>query len=325
MSNQNPAANPMASPAPVAERSGCSSDLAPIALFVYNRLEHTRRTVEALRANGLAQQSSLFVFSDAAKNESVAAAVEAVRKFIRTIDGFGSISIIERERNLGLSKSVIAGVTQLCGEYGRVIAVEDDVLTAPDFLIFMNRALERYVDEPRVFSVSGFNLPIATPASYSYDAFCAYRFLCWGWGTWRDRWEKADWSVNDYAEFVADHGRQKRFNRGGNDLSWLLARHMAGRIDSWDTVWAYTHSKHEAVALLPVVSKAYNIGFDGTGIHCQRAPFKQSVLHLGTGSDYHLPDSVSPDPYFAAEIRRLHHRSVPRKIARYLYDRMGLT
>src|SRR6266581_2559656 len=99
--------------------------LAPIALFVYNRPEHTRRTVEALRANHMAQQSDLFVFADAAKIESGAAAVGAVRKFIRAIDGFKSVTIIERERNLGLSKSVIRGVTQLCSEHGRVIAVED--------------------------------------------------------------------------------------------------------------------------------------------------------------------------------------------------------
>src|ERR1700761_2145465 len=74
---------------------------APIALFVYNRLDHTRRTVEALRANHLAAQSELFIFADAAKDESGAAAVAAVRKFIRAIDGFRSVTIRERERNLG--------------------------------------------------------------------------------------------------------------------------------------------------------------------------------------------------------------------------------
>jgi hypothetical protein len=299
--------------------------LAPIALFVYNRPEHTRRTVEALRANHLAPQSDLFVFADAAKNESGAVAVGAVRKFIRTIDGFKSVTIIERERNRGLSKSVITGVTQLCSEHGRVIAVEDDILTAPDFLAFMNHALERYSDEPRVFSVGAFNLPIVTPKTYSYDAFCSYRFMCWGWGTWKDRWEKCDWSVEDFPEFMADREKQKRFNRGGDDLSWLLAQHMEGRVDSWDTVWAYTHSKHDAVALLSVISRAYNIGFDGTGIHCRRAPFKQNALPSEGNTEYRFPEVSIPEPYFAKEIQRLHHRSIPRKFARYLYGRMGLT
>jgi hypothetical protein len=324
LDSQNVAGSIVAWPAPLVGHSAHPADLAPIALFVYNRTEHTRRTVESLRANDLARQSELFVFADGAKNESAAAAVESVRKYIRTIDGFKSVTIIERERNLGLSKSVISGVTQLCSEHGRAIAVEDDVLTAPDFLTFVNEGLVRYWDEPRVFSVGAFNLPIAAPRTYSYDAFCSYRFHCWGWGTWKDRWEKADWSVQDFPEFMADREKQKRFNRGGNDLSWLLSRHMEGKIDSWDTVWAYTHSKHGAVALLPVSSKVYNIGFDGTGIHCRRAPYTQHALPAKDGAGYRFPDSVLPEPHFAAQIKRVHHRSIPRKFARYLYDRMGL-
>jgi hypothetical protein len=292
--------------------------LAPIALFVYNRPEHTRKTIESLRANYLAQQSDMFVFADGAKSASGAAAVGAVRKLIRAIDGFKSVTIIERERNLGLSKSVIAGVTQLCNDYGRAIAVEDDVITAPDFLAFMNRGLQRYVDEPRLFSVCAFNLPIVPPRTYSYDAFCSYRFMCWGWGTWKDRWDKADWSVKDFPEFMADPEKQKRFNRGGSDLSWLLTRHMAGRIDSWDTIWGYTHSKHDALALLPIYSKTLNIGMDGSGVHCKRVAYEQHVLATGTDSDYRFPDSINAHPHFVAEIQRLHRPSMARRLARFL-------
>jgi hypothetical protein len=301
-----------------------SAQLAPIGLFVYNRPEHARRTVESLRANDLAQQSDLFVFADGAKNESAASAVEAVRKFVRTIDGFNSVTIIEREQNLGLSKSVISGVTQLCLEFGRAIAVEDDVVTATDFLHFMNCALDRYVEEPRIFSVGAFNLPIAPPRTYPYDAFCSYRFMCWGWGTWKDRWDKADWSVRDFPEFMADRAKQRRFNQGGDDLSWSLARQMEGKIDSWDTIWAYAHSKHDALALLPVVSRAYNIGFDGSGIHCRRAPFRQNALPAEGGSRYRFPDSAIPEPHFAKQFRQFHHRSILRNLGRFLYDKMGL-
>ena len=299
-------------------RSGHEGTLAPIALFVYNRPEHTRQTLEALRANNLAQRSDLFVFADGAKSESGAAAVGAVRKLIRAVDGFKSVTIIERERNFGLSKSVISGITQLCNEYGRAIAVEDDVVTAPDFLAFMNQALQEYADEPKMFSVCAFNLPIVAPKTYSYDAFCSYRFACWGWGTWKDRWEKADWSVKDFPEFMADRAKRRRFNRGGDDLSWLLALHMEGQIDSWDIVWAYTHFKYDALALLPVSSKVYNIGMDGSGTHCKRAPFKQHTLASGTSVEYRFPESENIHPYFVAEVQRLHSPSAVRKLVRYI-------
>ena len=266
--------------------------------------------------NEMALHSDLFVFADGAKSERDHAGVAAVREFIRTIDGFRSVTLIERDCNLGLSRSVIEGVTRLCDEYGRAIAVEDDVITSPDFLPFMNDALERYENEPNAFSICAFTPPIVASGSYKYDAFWSYRFACWGWGTWRDRWERADWLVRDYPEFAADRRKQMRFNRGGEDLSWFLSLHMEGRIDSWDTIWAYTHHKHDAMALLPVISKAYNIGFDGSGTHCRRASFKQHSLTTVGDAKYRLPEAGDAHPHFVSEIQRFHRPSLAARIAR---------
>jgi glycosyltransferase involved in cell wall biosynthesis len=297
-------------------------ELAPIALFVYNRPEHTRRTVESLRANKLARQSDLFVFADGAKNESAVAAVKAVRKYIRTIDGFKSLTLIERQRNFGLASSVIAGVTQLFEKSGRMIAVEDDLVTAPDFLNFMNCALARYADEAGIYSVSGFNFPFEIPDVYPYDAYCSYRGMSWGWGTWKDRWELADWSVSDFGEFWADKGQRQSFNRGGEDLSRMLALQMRGKIDSWSIRWDYTHFKRNALALLPVVSRVCNIGFDGSGVHCRRATLKQGAMLTECKSEYRFPDILEADRFFATEIQRLHRISAAKKIAHYFTDRL---
>jgi glycosyltransferase involved in cell wall biosynthesis len=325
LDSQNVASNVAVAPARSYFFSTQSAELAPIALFVYNRPEHLRRTVESLRANKIAQRSDLFVFADGAKNESVASAVGAVRKFIRTIEGFKSVTLTERDRNFGLAASVITGVTQLVEQFGRVIAVEDDLLTAPDFLNFMNCALERYRDEGRMFSVSGFNFAVNTPGDYPYDVFCSCRCSSWGWGTWKDRWEKTDWSVSDFGEFRSDKVQQRSFNRGGEDLSRMLALQMAGKIDSWAIRWAYAHFTHNAAALLPVVSRVYNIGLDGSGVHCRRALYRQHALPPEGDTNYRFLDSVIPQFCFSREIRRRHHRSLARKLARYLFDRMGLS
>jgi hypothetical protein len=292
--------------------------LAPIALFVYNRPEHTRRTVESLRANDLASQSDIFVFADGAKNQSTASTVGAVREFIRTIDGFKSVTIIEHEGNFGLAASVIAGVTQLCEEFGRLIVMEDDLLTSSDFLIFMNCALERYADEPRIFSVSGYNFSVSPPELYPYDAFCSFRSSSWGWGTWKDRWEKADWKMSDYPSFSRDKEKKRSFNRGGEDLADMLSLQMAGRLDSWAIRWAYAHWKHDAFALLPVSTRVFNIGLDGSGVHCHGAAFRQALLAPSTNSAYRLPHFVEMKPYFAGEIQRVHRQSLLRKIVTYL-------
>ena len=319
---QNVASNVAVTPARLHSFAAQSAQLAPIALFVYNRPEHTRRTVESLRANELAPHSELFVFADGARNDSAASAVEDVRKFIRMIEGFKSITIIERERNFGLATSVIVGVSQLCEEFGRVIAVEDDLLTASDFLTFMNRALERYESERKVISVSGFNFALSVPEQYSYDAFCSYRSSSWGWGTWQDRWKTVDWNVTDYASFQADKGRQQLFNRGGEDLSRMLDLQMAGKIDSWAIRWAYNHFRKGGVALLSTAPIVQNIGLDRSGVHSSPGSARQSELVFRRSSEYCFPDSVELDSYIVAEIRRMCRPSLPRKFARYVRDRL---
>jgi hypothetical protein len=279
--------------------------------------------VGSLQQNPLARQSDLFVFSDGPKNDSTVEAVQAVRNFLGTIAGFKSVTIIERERNLGLAVSVISGVTHVCQEFGRAIVLEDDLLIAPDFLGFMNCALERFAGESRVFSVSGFNYALKAPRTYSFDAFFTYRSSSWGWGTWRDRWAKADWSVSDYAYFCSRRNLQQSFNRGGEDLSRMLALQMEGRIDSWSIRWDYAHFKHNALALYPVVSRIYNIGFDGSGIHCRRAAHKQPPLIAPTRANYCFPQDVEISAEFTSEIRRLHRISLAKRLVHYLRDQAG--
>ena len=124
--------------------------LAPILLFVYNRPDHVKRGIESLLANNLAKDSELYIFSDAAKNSETQTAVDEVRRFIHTIQGFKEIHYVERTENWGLARNIIDGVTSLVNQYGKVIVLEDDLIVAPYFLQFMNDALETYQDEENV-------------------------------------------------------------------------------------------------------------------------------------------------------------------------------
>lgn len=292
-------------------------EFAPIALFAYNRPEHTRETVVALRQNDLAAKSDLFIFSDGPKNDVASPAVQQVRRYIRSLNGFRSVTIIERERNLGLANSVISGVTQVCQDHGRVIVLEDDLVTTRDFLTFLNRALVRYKSEPRVLSISGFNFALTPPEGYGYDAFYSYRSSSWGWGTWNDRWKRVDWNVSDYADFCGDKNQQRLFKRGGDDLMRMLTMQMSGEIDSWAVRWSYAHFKSNGVAVLPTASKVYNIGLDGSGAHCYYNSARQTALVPGNDRIYRFPDSSEPDPYFVAEVQRKCRRSLPRRLADY--------
>lgn len=159
---------------------------APILLFVYNRPEHTRQVVSSLLRNQEAAESPLFIYADQSKTPDNDAAVQEVRRYIHSISGFKSITIIERESNWGLARNIIDGVTTQVNEFGRVIVLEDDLIVAPYFLKFMNDALETYQDEQRVGHIQACDFTKDTSLP---DTFLIKWTGSWGWGTWKRAWK----------------------------------------------------------------------------------------------------------------------------------------
>ncbi|MGF1924198.1 MAG: glycosyltransferase, partial [Bacteroidia bacterium] len=125
-------------------------NLAPVALFVYNRPQHTERTIKFLQQNELASESRLFIFSDGPKASEDSLKVQEVRDYIKSVVGFKSVKIIELAENKGLADSIIAGVTRLTREYGKVIVFEDDLISSPHTLTYFNEALTRFHSVERV-------------------------------------------------------------------------------------------------------------------------------------------------------------------------------
>ena len=243
---------------------------APVVLFVYNRLDHTKNVIESLAKNVLAENTDLYIFSDAAKTENGIEKVNEVRKYIQSTDwrdSFQKVAIVEAEKNKGLAKSIIGGVTSVLEEYGKVIVIEDDLVLSPYFLKYMNGALDYYENIPEIWSVSGYSFPMKSLADYPHDVFYSYRGSSWGWATWLDRWKKTDWEVKDFKKLMQDKTWQKKFNRGGDDLTQMLKAQMEGKINSWAIRWVFSQSNLDMYTVYPKKSYVLNDGCDGSGTH----------------------------------------------------------
>ena len=241
--------------------------MAPIVLFTYNRLNHTKNTVSALKKNYGAKESHLIIYSDGPKNIKDYVKVKKIREYIKTINGFKKVNIIERDRNWGLANSIIDGVTKIVNEYGKVIVLEDDLVTSPNFLDFMNQALDVHRENKKIMSVTGYSFPINLPVDYSYDVYLFYRCMSWGWGTWKDRWKSATWSEHGIYKMLVRPWLYHRFRRGGKDLPKMLLAQSLGKIDSWAIRWCFNHMINNAFCLYPNVSFIHNEGFDNSGTH----------------------------------------------------------
>jgi hypothetical protein len=241
---------------------------SPIVLFAYNRPEHTARTLAALSRNDLASLSDLTVFCDGAKGETDLESVEQVRAAVdAATDGFRSVRIIERAENMGLARSIIAGVTQMLEENETVIVLEDDMTTSPYFLTFMNSGLARYATESRVISVCGYtpNTTHSLPDSYFLPGA-----HCWGWATWRRGWALFEKDAAKLLKAIVECDLIYTLDvDGAEPITELLQRSALGdrRVDSWALRWMASAILYNKLTLYPGLSLLVNDGFDGTGTH----------------------------------------------------------
>ena len=241
-------------------------NLAPIALFVYNRPEHTRRTIKFLQANFLAEESRLFIYADAAKTTQEEDAVQEVNELISAVGGFKSIKIIRQKKNLGLAQSIINGVSQLVKEYGKVIVFEDDLLSSPYTLEYFNEALALYQNSPKLMHISAYMYPLAfaddLPETFLYRAVHS-----WGWATWERAWDDFN---PDIDSLIAQFDKQKiiEFSIDGKMNFWKqILDYKAGKNNSWAIRWYASIFLKNGLSLNPSKSLINNIGHDGTGIH----------------------------------------------------------
>ncbi|MDR0602901.1 MAG: glycosyltransferase [Bacteroidales bacterium] len=241
---------------------------APIILFTYNRPVHTRQTIDALLKNTLASESDIIIFSDFPKTEKHVEGVEQTRKYLKTVAGFRSIKIIERDKNFGLANSVIDGVTSIVNKYDKVIVLEDDLITSPYFLQYMNDALTLYENDANVVCIHGYIYPVKEKLP---DTFFLRGADCWGWATWKRGWDVFNPNAELLLEQIKKHRLSRKFNFNNTyPYVKMLRQQIEGKIDSWAIRWYASAFIQDKLTLYPYQSLVVNIGLDGTGTHCPK-------------------------------------------------------
>jgi len=238
---------------------------APIVIFCYRR--SILDLIDSLKSNTESKFSSLFIYSDGYKSEVDKNDVKAVREELKTITGFESVDLILARNNKGLANSIIDGVSEQITKSDKVIVLEDDLIVSPYFLKFMNRALELYKFDPKIWSISGYSPRLPCLENHPLTPYLSVRASSWGWATWSDRWAKVDWSLKDYMELKDNKSRQQDFELGGNDLFKMLELQHLGKIDSWAIRFCYSQFLAGSYSVTPAKSLVVNNGFESLGTH----------------------------------------------------------
>ena len=246
---------------------------SPIAVFAFNRPDHLRRTLDALAANKLAAQSDVTIFCDGPRHEGERDATVSVRQVARTARGFASLTVVERPCNLGCAASIIDGLKQMFAHSESVIIIEDDILTSIHTLSYLNTALTHFKGQKNIFSISAWAPPkslFQQSKDDTADIYFVPRFHCWGWASWRDRFEQIDWDVTDYAKFNASPYIRRLYAQQGLDLPAMLDMQMSGKLNTWDIKADFSRFMRRMVSVNPRYSYTTNIGM-GSGTHTTQA------------------------------------------------------
>lgn len=242
-------------------------NLAPVVLFVYNRPEHTRKTIESLLKNALAEQTDLYIYSDGAKNKDAEQLVKEVRHFIKEISGFKNVFVVERDRNFGLANNIIDGVTKVVNSAGKVIVLEDDLLTSSNFLCFMNEALDKYENERSVYAVTGYSF--ADGGRIPESTYFLSITSSWSWATWREKWSIFSRDSETLKHVIGDEGKIRDFNFDNSyDYVSMSKLQLDEKINSWAIFWYMSIFLNNGLTLFPAERLVQNIGYDGSGTHC---------------------------------------------------------
>jgi hypothetical protein len=292
---------------------------APIVLFVFNRPWHTEQTVLSLLRNELADQSELIIFADGPRSEADIPKVDDVRRYLHTIRGFKSIEIVESDVNKGLANSVIAGVTRVLDQHETVIVLEDDMVTSPYFLSYMNQGLELYAHDDRVISIHGYMYPVSATLP---DTFFIKGAECWGWATWKRGWALFERNTLKLLMKVLARNAGKEFNvEGSYPYTVQLFCQYIGYIDSWAIRWYASAFLNNKLTLYPGTSLVKNIGMDNSGVHVKNwsKEFLDTSVQLNA---VHLSRIEIEENKFARNALAEYYRRIGTPLSRKIINRL---
>ncbi|WP_228759538.1 MULTISPECIES: hypothetical protein [Idiomarina] len=297
-------------------------ELAPVALFAYNRPDHLQQTIERLAQCKEAASSCIYIFCDGPKPQASGEQLEkieqvrALAQSVAVTKHFAVVNVIQSERNKGLANSIIGGVSDVMKKHGKAIVVEDDLLVAPDFLTYMNACLEFYAPIANVGSISGFSPLQKLPSNYAHDVYIAPRNCSHGWATWRDRWDTIDWSNERLGQVWQSRALRAKLRQGGGDRVARVKRQLEGKIDSWSIRFGCWQILQQKNTIYPRYNRVQNIGMDGSGVHTKASDMINAEVVFEDSTF-----TLSVPTYCHAIVRTFANKysgSLPKRIARYI-------
>ena len=240
----------------------------PVALIIFNRPEQTKRVFEILQN---VKPKVLLIIGDGprdnvARDQNL---VAQCREMVSAVSWDCEVHTNFSDINLGCRTRVSSGLRWVFSLVDEAIILEDDCLPSSSFFPFMSEMLNRYRDNFKIGSVSGFNALAdkedESTASYGFSGFPSV----WGWGTWKRVWDQYDVNLESWPKYRNSKLLSKNISSKKAISYWrrALAGVYKNRIDTWDYQLTYLHWLQGWLSVVPYTNLISNIGFGKDATH----------------------------------------------------------
>lgn len=266
-----------------------------VLVFTYNRPEHTKKTLDALKHNTILPEK-LYIFQDGRKETTDSDKWNQVNKIIHEVC-WCQTELVVSDKNKGLADSIVNGINYAFQNNDAVIVLEDDIVTHPQFMEYMTKSLKKYKNCKEVFNINACSDRVV-PCLNGTDAYFTGRASSWGWATWKDRWQFFDRDYRCIARLKLNEKLNERFHFWAADVESYLIGNVTGRCNSWASFWCLNIIEHGGYCLTPYKGFVNNIGFDGSGVHCEMADIQFNCRPFDERKSFVLPKKVEfPEDY----------------------------
>lgn len=239
--------------------------ISPVALFIFNRPDLTRRVFEEIRR---VKPKHLFVIADGARNKDEWEKCNAARDIITLVDWSCEIYKNYSREHLGCKLRVSLGLDWFFNNVESGIILEDDCIPSQSFFRFCQELLEKYKNDEHVMSINGTNTCKKWKVSAQSYHFSLYPVI-WGWASWRRAWKLYDINMvlwgdpkikNKLQKIIDDKYRYR-------DLADSFECVYNQKIDSWDYPWIFSCLVNGGLSVVPALNLISNIGFRVDATH----------------------------------------------------------
>ena len=276
-----------------------------VLLITFNRLDCLKKVFEKVAK---AKPKRLYISSDGWREDKIGEkekVLEIRQWLLSNVNWDCEVKTRFLDKNSGGCKYGVSGaISWMFETEEQGIILEDDCVPSLSFFNFTKTLLEKYKEDKKIYSICGY-IPTSKIKSKNSYEFATVSH-CWGWATWKDRWQGFGLDVSN----VSNEDIEGLYCNQDAKRYWqeVLSRVNNNEIDSWYFPWNFYIASKKGLTIFPVKNLISNIGDFGVhyenrnrDVRLNTSVFELEITKFNTKQNVAIANKVLWDKFYVLQ------------------------